>query len=344
VISNSVHSFFSWSRTLTLAAVFGAALSTPAAAVLIDTVAVRNAGNASDTTGYGAVAYNYRMGTYEVTNDQYAEFLNAKAASDPRSLYDTFMASQPLGGIVRSGSSGSYSYSVKPDMGNKPVIYVRWSSAVQFVNWLHNGQGTGDTLTGAYTLAQPNPATRNVGATWVLPTENEWYKAAYYDPTLAGGSGGYWNYATRNNFDPIVATADGVGDISNPGANVSNYLSGADWNGQDGNLTTVGSAGALSDSFYGTFDQSGNASEWTETLSNGLIRSRILRGGAWGSEAIDLSRDYGQGVPESLPGLIFTGFRVAYITVPEPSSLLLAVLGCGLLCWRRVCSRSVERA
>ena len=30
--------------------------------------------------------------------------------------------------------------------------------------------------------------TRNAGATYFIPSENEWYKAAYYDPTLNGGA------------------------------------------------------------------------------------------------------------------------------------------------------------
>ena len=47
----------------------------------ISTVLVGDAGNANDTTGFGAVNEEYRIGTYEVTNSQYAEFLNAKAAA-----------------------------------------------------------------------------------------------------------------------------------------------------------------------------------------------------------------------------------------------------------------------
>jgi uncharacterized protein (DUF433 family) len=56
-------------------------------AVTIATVPVGNRGNATDSTvmqdgtsGYGSVAYAYRIGKFEVTNSQYVEFLNAKAA------------------------------------------------------------------------------------------------------------------------------------------------------------------------------------------------------------------------------------------------------------------------
>ena len=88
---------------LVLAAVFAA----DARAVTIPTVPVGNLGNAADPlTGnlYGSVSYDYRIGTTEVTNAQYAEFLNAKAASDPLALYNTNMGSDARGGITRSGS------------------------------------------------------------------------------------------------------------------------------------------------------------------------------------------------------------------------------------------------
>ena len=87
---------------------------------------------------------------------------------------------------------------------------------------------------------------------------------------------------------PTIATANAVGDISNPGANVANYDRGADWNGQDGNVTTVGSAGPLSASFYGTFDQGGNVWEWNEAVI-GVCLSRGLRGGGWNFSADSLA-------------------------------------------------------
>ena len=37
------------------------------AAIMIDLVNVGNAGNAADTTGYGAVSYDYGIGKYDVT-------------------------------------------------------------------------------------------------------------------------------------------------------------------------------------------------------------------------------------------------------------------------------------
>ena len=296
----------------------------------ISTVPLGNAGNAADTTGYGAVAYNYRIGTTEVTNAQYVAFLNEKAKSDPLSLFDSNMSSDARGGITRSGSDGSYIYAPKTDMGNKPVNYVSWYDSIRFANWLNNGQGTGDTETGAYTLlggtATPSNGlsiTRNAGATWWLPSENEWYKAAYHQPAATGGDADdYWRYATASNSVPTIATANSAGEISNPGPNVANYLSGADWNALDGNVTTVGSAGLFSDSFYGTSDQGGNVWEWNDTeISRSLWG---LRGGSFDFNAGALrASDQYLGNPTVEDASI--GFRVA--TVPEPSTYVMAAMG-----------------
>lgn len=303
------------------------------AAGTIATVAVGNPGNPNDTTGFGGVAYEYRIGDYEVSNDQYAEFLNAKAKSDPLGLYNTFMGNSARGGIMRSGVDGGYTYTVKTNMSNKPVNYVSWYDAVRFVNWLHNGQGNGDTETGSYTLlgGTRTPAnfaavSRNRAATWVLPTENEWYKAAYCDPRTAAqggppGDDNYWLYPTSSDSAPSLATASPVGDISNPGVNVANYGADADWNLQDGNVTSVGSAGSLSKSFYGTHDQGGNVWEWHEQAYGDGSR-HTLRGGDYGStpELLHLSSSYQlpsqEPTYESIRGV--AGFRVALVTPPQP--------------------------
>ena len=311
----------------------------PASALTIDTVPVGNPGNAGEVQiqgTFGNVAYHYRIGATEVTNAQYAAFLNAKAASDPLGLYNPSMHFNPNigifggGGITRSGSSGNFSYAVKTDMGGKPVNYVSWYDSIRFVNWLNNGQGTGDTETGAYTIlgGTPTPSNgasiiRNAGAIWFLPTENEWYKAAYYEPAAQGGDvDNYWLYPTASNSEPAIATANGMGDISNPGENVVNYAGGADWDGQDGNLTTVASAGTFSQSFYGTSDQAGNVYEWNESLGFGSFRG--MRGGAFEDTLDSLKASYRFDIHAVYEDYFF-GFRVA--SVPEPSTLALAALG-----------------
>lgn len=167
-----------------------------AAAVAIDTVLVGDAGNPSDPVSpagnfhFGAVSYEYRIGKTEVTNAQYVEFLNAVAVtSDPYRLWPQ------LGGISGTvGSGGTVTWKVQDGWSpNWPVYGVSWASAARFVNWLQNGQpigpaGPGTTETGAYTMNSVlDFVTRNPGATWFLPTINEWYKAALYQPAAKGG-------------------------------------------------------------------------------------------------------------------------------------------------------------
>ena len=123
-------------------------VASSASALTMSWTPVGNPGNAADSTGYGAmgaVGYSYSIGTYEVTNGQYVEFLNAKAATDPLGLYNTNMATA-LGGITRSGSSGSYTYSTIAGRESVPVTFVSFYDSLRFTNWLDNGQGNGDTL------------------------------------------------------------------------------------------------------------------------------------------------------------------------------------------------------
>jgi len=330
----------------------------PASAITIPTVPVGNVANGNDpidgdpfTAGvqnFGSVGYAYRIGTTEVTNAQYVAFLNAKAASDPLGLYATNMGlvGPARGGITRSGVSGSFTYAPMTNMGDKPVNYVSWYDSIRFANWLNNGQGNGDTETGAYTLlgGTPTPSnglsiTRNSGATWFLPSENEWYKAAYYQPAAQGGdSDNYWLYPTRSNDIPAFATANSVGDINNSGANVVNYRYGADWNSLHGNLTTVGSAGPLSQSFYGTSDQGGNVFEWNETLTVGS--ERALRGGSWNADPLDLKSFYRTSATPNYENTPI-GFRVA--SVPEPSSAVLGIVGLVAVLLVRARKRSAAR-
>ena len=295
-----------------------ALVSSASAVVSIDYVSVGNAGNAADTTGYGAVAYEYKIAKNETTIGQYAEFLNAKAKSDPYALYSTNVTTSYINGISRSGSSGSYSYTVNPGSANKPITYVSWFDAARFCNWLHNGQGSGSTESGAYTLngAMSGIYTVNPGAQTWIPSENEWYKAAYYDATK-GGTGGYWQYPTQSNT--LGGNTIGV-------PNSANYWDG-DFVGYPGMaLTDVGAYGANSDSFYGTNDQGGNVFEWNDAVVSGS--SRGLRGGSWNLDDYDLASS---GRYDLDPSFEFynVGFRVA--SVPEPSCVVLTILASGLL-------------
>jgi formylglycine-generating enzyme required for sulfatase activity len=235
-------------------------------------------------------------------------------------LYSTSMASATyIAGISRSGSSGNYVYAPVPGTEYKPITYVSWFDAARFCNWIQNGQGSGSTETGAYTL---NGAmfsgiyTVNAGATTWIPSEDEWYKAAYYDATK-GGTGGYWKYPTRS--DALAGNTIGV-----PGS--ANYDGWID----DMSLTNVGAYGANSASFYGTNDQGGNVYEWNDATM--FATSRGLRGGAWPGSGGTLASSY-RSYSGSSNENNNIGFRVA--TVPEPSCMVLTILASGLLVTRR---------
>jgi len=250
--------------------------------ILMSMVTVGNVGNAADTnTGsvYGAVSYSYQIGTYDVTGSQYTAFLNAVGSTDTYALYNASMGTDPnsygVAQISRSGTSGSYTYAVLNSTGNRPISYVSWFDCARFSNWMVNGQGSGSTETGAYTLVDGQrtgtaPAA-NAGASFRIPTENEWFKAAYYK----GGStnAGYWTYATQSNVAPGTATGSG--------ANQANY------NNAIGHATDVGSFPG-SGSSYGTFDQSGNVFQWNDLAGTAGL-SRGLRGGSWANDSYTLS-------------------------------------------------------
>ena len=315
-----------------------ALITSAAASVTIDYVSVGHAGNAADSTGYGAVAYAYQIGKYEVTNAQYTAFLNAvnptgsgTGGVGPNGIYNTNMGSNSRGGITYTPDAVSGAkYTIRTSMGDKPVNFVSWYDSARFTNWMNNGQGTGSTETGAYTLSgNTGIITKNVGATVYIPSEDEWYKAAYYDPTPgAGGGDNYWTYATQSDTVPTVASADSTGDITNPGANVANYNDAADWNSQNGNVTTVGSAAA--NNYFGTADQGGNLHEWNDAVIDGSTRG--LRGASWNGSEIILSSSYRRNNVPTLEGDA-AGFRVA--SVPEPTSLLLSMLAGGMMLIRR---------
>ena len=314
-------------------------LAFPAFAEPIQWVTVGDPGNTADDTTYGDVLTSFQIMKYEFTNQQYTDFLNSVAATDTYSLYNADMGSNPRGGITQSGTSGAFTYSIKTNMGDKPVNYVSWFDAARVANWYQNGQGSSSTETGAYTLSgatSGNAPAVNFGATFYIPTEDQWYKAAYYK----GGStnAGYWDYATQSDLDPTAVTAGetGIGSAGSTG-NFANYNSEADWNSRNGNVTTVGTNGGAS--AYGAFDMSGNVFEWND-LTGASGSSRGLRGGDWGDGdgAIPLSSsDRTTGDPSS--GSSGVGFRLASpVAVPEPSTWVMAAggLACaGWGAWRR---------
>jgi len=298
----------------------------------VEFVPVGNPGNTADaelmndgTIGYGSVPYPFRIGKYEVTAAQYTEFLNAVAATDAYGLYNSSMAEPAMFfgcNIERLGSDGSYTYSVAADWANRPVNYVSFWDSLRFANWLHNGQPIGPqdastTEDGAYTLAGyigtvGTAISRNPGAKFWIPSEHEWYKAAYYDPV----AGHYWDFQAGSDASPSNILSDPPPD---PG-NFANFNDGDFAIGSPYYRTAAGTF-ATSKSPYGTFDQGGNILEWNEAIATPSFRG--LRGGSFNSPVDQLDASFRHNnFPTLQNGVI--GFRIA--TVPEPLSMQLALL------------------
>ena len=269
----------------------------------IDFVNIGNAGNAADATTYGAAAYSYRLGAREISQDA----------------------------IDKATASGMTHVTAGPWTGDQPAANLNWYEAAAFVNFLNTSSGK----TAAYDLSWSGTAWsmalwsseqawtaggtnlyRNKNAYYFLPSENEWYKAAFYNP--AGSA--YFSYPTGSGTAPIaVASGTNAGEAVY-GQAMSNVPA------------AVEMAGGLSP--YGTMGQGGNVWEWTETAlsgdNNSATNVRTIRGGGWTSPESQLSSSFrsSNGFPDG--ERTFIGFRVA--SVPEPSTYAL-LLATGVLWW-----------
>ncbi|MEY2599644.1 MAG: hypothetical protein RLZZ142_1903 [Verrucomicrobiota bacterium] len=268
----------------------------------IEWVHVGDPNNPADPAGRGSVPYAYQIAKGEVTVEQYVEFLNAVAAHDPHELWNPKMGvteyriTEPVfagrvpprmpGCIRRLGDPGSYRYEAAEGWEKKPVVYVSFLDAMRFANWLHHGKGSGETETGAYDISKAGGlAAHGPEATVWVTTEDEWIKAAYYQPQEKGGpEGGYWLYPTRSQETPRVqepgSTETNLANFFNlrlPGSLFADY-------------TRIAATGSYpnSPSYYGTLDQGGNVSEWTEAVV--FQNQRPIRGGSVGDAYAVLQR------------------------------------------------------
>jgi formylglycine-generating enzyme required for sulfatase activity len=276
----------------------------------LDFQTIGNTGNASDTTGYGAVNYNYSIGTYDISVNQ----INAATANGVAGLGNGYWT------------------------GNQPAANVSWYQAAAFVNWLDTSTGhqAAYNLTysgGAYTMAlwqlgdsgyDPSNPFRNSLAPYVLPSENEWYKAAYYDPNANGGAGGYNLYPTGNSTPTAVAS----GTAANTAVYNQPYTQGP---------ASVFQAGGLSP--YGTMGQGGNVYQWEESANFGANTNpsavRGLFGGYWYDNSNALQSSFRN---LNNPGYeqLNVGFRVAELAVvPEPSTYALFGIGALMVMLRK---------
>lgn len=263
-------------------------------------VRIGRPGNVSDwRTGVGCVPYVYELAGGEVTNAQYVEFLNAVAsAEDLHQLFVPDMETGVVGGVLRVKNGKHWRYEAKPGMADRPAAYLSWFALARFANWLHHGRPAGRQVIGvtegtknqgAYDTSRfddfergPRAQVvdkglfrRNVGAKYFIPTDDEWYKAAYYDPERAGVLK-YWTYPSRSDSPPANK---GLG-----GANFQNDHLG------EGGPYFVSQRGAHGPSGYFPLnDMAGNLWEWLEDW-RGLggepcwrcdIPTKGLRGGSF---------------------------------------------------------------
>lgn len=278
----------------------------------MDFVEIGDAGNADDDTGYGAVGYNYRIGVEEVSRAMILSY-NTHSGGPTIAMYD-----YEAGGVVGG------------NMGGRPATEVSWNEAARFVNWLNTSQGYSAaynfTTGGAndnialWTVGDsgydPTNPFRNSNAHYFLPSEDEWYKAAYYDPNANGGEGGYWDYATGSDTAPTAVWGGASGAV---------YLQTV-----SSGPAPVRDAGGLSP--YGTMAQGGNAFEWAESNwsapNDDAGESRVLRGGSWANDSPALQSWYRvDGTPTA--EAFFIGFRVASKTPPNTQLRMLHIVKIG---------------
>ena len=281
--------------------------------VTVDFVTVGNPGNDGNTavtggrggtTGWGSVGYNYRIGTYAVSTNQYEMVVGA----DEGDLLDgssDWVGDQPAAG----GSLGL-------------------AEMAMFANWLTSG----DVTQGAYGIANnvdlgrveltgtDRPSALATYATvYVLPTDDEWYKAAYHKNN--GVTGDYWIYTTSSDDTPTAVAG---------GTDPDTFVGGSQSEPAD-----VGNSGGLSP--YGSMGMGGNIWERTETLipeshSRYTVDPVLysVRGGSYTRDASRIDWDYGMLSKDAWDNSNAQGFRVAALVgIPEPGSMTLLL--CGLV-------------
>ena len=284
----------------------------------IDFVTIGNPGNAGDArseiymyglpsanpAGCGSVAYEYQIGKYEITNGQWNAFVSAAGA--------------PTGYTY----SHAYDESATSSGTDAPTNKVSWLEAAQFCNYLTSG----DKGRGAYQFysysdgaqnylgIDRNSAISTYGTVYVIPNEDEWYKAAYYKPDGSGFS----MYANGTDTAPVAGVD----------TNYVNY-DGQPWDVDNGMMEQ-----------NGTFNMMGNLAEWNERVGPGGIRG--VRGGSYNNFGdstgwkfyISSSYTLGDNMASELDR---DGFRVA--SIPEPATMAILMLGGIGILRRRKCVR-----
>ena len=290
--------------------------------------------SATSCMGIGRVPYTYRIAETELTVAQWVNFLNRvdPGGRNRHRLWDAAQSSRvwpKYGSINRNkrAPKGQRYHVANPQWADKPYNVADFKRAARLANSLDNGQlistrsrrvktVSGDRLrrttfkvrlspkteTGMYTMSN-RKATRNSPTGFAVSSEDEWIKAAYFDPK-GGGKFSYWDYPTNpgryvncpvdisgceEGEQPTATQLDENGDVINkrsqPLASFEAIPGVApDWcpapftaaqcaitpfpklaSDYIGNMSTVGQAKTRSP--WGTLDQGGNVVEITDTIA-----------------------------------------------------------------------------
>jgi len=258
----------------------------PLESSIISFLDIKNANNSNDDTGYGGVSYNFKISRFATSESAFKQYNN-----DP--------------------GNASLKLPLDNSKGDQHPVQSSWVYAARFINWMNKiynstpaykfEEGTGiDDVPVEWVSGDvgydANNKIRNKSAKYWLPSEDEWYKAAFYDPGNTSQPPQYWDYAFGLDTVP-AAVASGTA------ANTAVFDQPTNQGPVD-----VTNAGGLSP--YGTMGQTGNTYELLESLyDNG--GGRVRRGGYWSSRVpSDLSVNTRKDVDmkKSLGGY---GFRVA---------------------------------
>jgi formylglycine-generating enzyme required for sulfatase activity len=222
------------------------------------------AGGFAYQQNYAVMTYvgTFQIDKYEVTNDFYCQYLNN---ADPTGAhYDPRME------IMQQGTSGNYNYTVAPGKGQYPIRFVSVLDAEAFAAWRSSVYG----------------------GTYRLPTEQEWEKAAG------------WNPATQHEY--TYGFQQDILNDSSSWCNISNQYGGplpvGSFNGTGGKQDAK--------SYYGCYDMSGNVYELTSSTNGGAgPDSRIMRGGFWSSGPTECTTIYRAGT-WNYERTSYVGFRL----------------------------------
>jgi formylglycine-generating enzyme required for sulfatase activity len=302
----------------------------------IEFVTIADAGNANwvgdgQNNNRGGVAYEFKIGKFEVTTSQWVEFMNA-AFDRPADDRLPFVRSPNQWGAVSATpqSPGGSRWTVPAGREMIPTGGITWRTAALYCNWLHNGRSSERSafFGGAYDITTFGGAptfrdqlTRSPGAQYWIPSLDEWMKAAHWDPNRNGdGEGGWWEYSNGSDspfvYGPPGALVNGVLTTANAGWDIFDFPGSNPFDIPLGAFESITSP-------WGLFDVAGGTKEWTEDTFQEPFeqypRARRFEGTGWEFPTSGFDDQVGFRGGSSDPSFrgYEVGLRIASIPVPS---------------------------